>query len=57
MAKHAPPDGQLYLSRVAVDELDQAQAELDKHLPSGSDGKCLACRHRKSLVSQGNKPR
>src|SRR2546423_8909114 len=43
MAKHAVPDGQLYLSSVAVDELEHAQAELDKHLPSGSDGKCLCC--------------
>ena len=44
MARHAVPDGQLYLSTVAIDELDQAQAELDAHLPSGSDGKCLWCR-------------
>jgi hypothetical protein len=44
MAKHALPDGQLYLSSTAVDELEQAQAELDKHLPSGSDGRCLCCR-------------
>jgi hypothetical protein len=44
VAKHTQPDGQLYLSGVVVDELDQAQAELDEHLPSGSDGKCLCCR-------------
>jgi hypothetical protein len=44
MAKHAAPDGQLYLSSMALDELDQAQAELDEHLPAGSDGKCLCCR-------------
>jgi hypothetical protein len=44
MAKHAAPDGQLYLTAVAVDELHQAQAELDEHLPSGSDGRCLCCR-------------
>jgi hypothetical protein len=43
MARHALPDGQLYLSSVAVDELDQAQTELDEHLPSGSDGRCLRC--------------
>jgi hypothetical protein len=44
MARHAIPDGQLYLSNAATQELDQAQAELDKHLPSGSDGRCLCCR-------------
>jgi hypothetical protein len=44
MARHAAPDGQLYLSAAAVVELDQAQAELDEHLPSGCDGRCLRCR-------------
>jgi hypothetical protein len=44
MARHRVPDGRLYLSRAAVDELVQAQAELDAHLPSGSDGRCLRCR-------------
>ena len=44
MAKHRAADSQLYLSGVALDELDQAQAELDEHLPSGSDGRCLRCR-------------
>ncbi len=44
MGAHRAPDSQLYLSNVAVDELEQAQAELDAHLPSGSDGRCLACR-------------
>jgi len=43
MSKHSLPDGQLYLSSTAVDELDQAQAELDEHLPGGSDGRCLRC--------------
>lgn len=43
MARHAAPDGQLYLSATARDELDQAQAELDEHLPSGSDGRCMRC--------------
>ena len=43
MGRHQAPDGRLYLSGVAVDELDQAQVELDEHLPSGSDGRCLAC--------------
>jgi len=31
----------LYLGSPALDELDQAQVELDAHLPSGSDGRCL----------------
>jgi hypothetical protein len=44
MGRHALPDGQLYMGSAAVDELDQAQAELDKHLPAGSDGRCLCCR-------------
>jgi hypothetical protein len=44
MARHALPDGQVYLSRAAADELGQAQVDLDAHLPSGSDGRCLACR-------------
>jgi len=44
MAAHRAPDSQLYLSGAALDELDQAQAELDAHLPSGSDGRCLHCR-------------
>jgi hypothetical protein len=44
MARHQALVGRLYLSSVAVDELRQAQAELDKHLPSGSDGRCLYCR-------------
>jgi hypothetical protein len=43
MARHRAPDSQLYLSSAALDELDQAQAELDAHLPSGSDGRCLRC--------------
>jgi len=43
MARHAAPDSQLYLSTAAVDELAQVQAALDRHLPSGSDGKCLSC--------------
>jgi hypothetical protein len=43
MARHALPDGQLYLSSVAVDELERAQADLDAHLPSGSDGRCFCC--------------
>jgi hypothetical protein len=43
MASHAVPDGRPYLCSVAADEPEQVQAELDKHLPSGSDGKCLAC--------------
>lgn len=33
----------IYLSSSVLDELDQAQAELDGHLPSGSNGRCLAC--------------
>jgi hypothetical protein len=44
MARHQVPDGQLYLSHTALDELRTAQAELDAHLPSGSDGRCLHCR-------------
>jgi hypothetical protein len=60
MAKHAAPEGQLYLSGTALAELDQAQAELDEHLPSGSDGRCLRCgeeipcdtRERASLTFQ-----
>ena len=35
--------GQLYLGGPALAELAQAQAELDEHLPSGSDGRCLRC--------------
>src|SRR5437660_1049604 len=44
MAAHRASDSQLYLSVVPIVELDQAQAELDEHLPSGADGRCLACR-------------
>jgi hypothetical protein len=42
-----PADGpvsRLYLSHTALDALEQAQAELDAHLPTGSDGRCLTCR-------------
>ena len=38
------PASRLYLSRSAFDELDKAQAALDAHLPSGSNGRCLRCR-------------
>jgi hypothetical protein len=34
---------QPYLSSSALHELGQAQAELDEHLPSDSDGRCLRC--------------
>lgn len=46
MARHAAPEvsSQVYLSAAAVEELEHAQAELDEHLASGSDGRCLACR-------------
>lgn len=43
---------QLYLSRVALDELDQAQVELDEHLPAGGDGRCLACREEVPCVKR-----
>ncbi|OLB74026.1 MAG: hypothetical protein AUI14_24770 [Actinobacteria bacterium 13_2_20CM_2_71_6] len=33
-----------YLSRIALDSLDRAQAELERHLVSGLDGRCLGCR-------------
>jgi hypothetical protein len=46
MSRHRAPEagGRLYLSGAALDELDRAQVALDAHLPSGSDGRCLACR-------------
>jgi hypothetical protein len=42
--KHRAPDSQAYVSGTAVEKLDRAQQELDSHLPSGSDGRCLRCR-------------
>jgi len=35
MARHRAPESL---------DLAQAQAELDAHLPAGSDGRCLRCR-------------
>ncbi len=32
-----------YLSTAALDQLDQAQAELEQHLRTGPDGRCLGC--------------
>ena len=32
-----------YLSAVAVDELDQAQAELYEHLTADTGGRCCTC--------------
>ncbi len=34
----------VYLSAVAVDELDQAQAELQRHLTTDAGGRCCTCR-------------
>jgi len=34
----------VYLSRIAVDQLEQAQAELERHLVIGPDGRCRSCR-------------
>lgn len=33
-----------YLSQTALDHLKQAQAELERHLATGPDGRCQACR-------------
>jgi len=33
-----------YLGTAAREQLDQAQAELERHLVAGPDGRCLACR-------------
>jgi hypothetical protein len=33
-----------YLATAALDQLDQAQAELERHLVAGPDGRCLGCR-------------
>jgi hypothetical protein len=32
-----------YLSRSALEELAKAQAELERHLVTGSDGRCRGC--------------
>jgi hypothetical protein len=29
-----------YLTKIALDQLDQAQAEIDQHVASGVDGRC-----------------
>jgi hypothetical protein len=44
MGAHRAAESYVYLSSAAIDELDRAQAKLDEHLPSGSDGRCLRCR-------------
>jgi len=33
----------LYRSNSAADRLNQAQAELERHLVTGPDGRCLGC--------------
>lgn len=33
-----------YLGAVANEQLDQAQAEVDRHVVVGLDGRCIACR-------------
>jgi hypothetical protein len=33
-----------YLSRSALEQLARAQAELERHLVTGPDGRCLGCR-------------
>ncbi len=33
----------IYLSNAALDQLDHAQTELDHHIATGRDGRCLAC--------------
>jgi hypothetical protein len=32
-----------YLAAAAREQLDQAQAEIDRHVAAGLDGRCLAC--------------
>jgi hypothetical protein len=32
-----------YLANAVRDQLDQAQAELERHLVTGADGRCLGC--------------
>jgi hypothetical protein len=32
-----------YLAAAALDQLAQAQAELERHLVTGPDGRCLGC--------------
>ncbi len=34
-----------YLSRTALEYLDLAQRELNRHLATGSDGRCHTCHH------------
>jgi len=32
-----------YLTRAVRDQLDRAQADVDRHVTAGPDGRCLAC--------------
>lgn len=32
-----------YLARAVRDQLDRAQADVDHHIATGRDGRCLAC--------------
>ncbi|MFC7548004.1 hypothetical protein [Plantactinospora sp. GCM10030261] len=34
----------IYLTRAALDQVDGAQAELERHLVTGFDGRCATCR-------------
>lgn len=33
-----------YLGNIALEQLDRAQAEVDRHVAAGLDGRCLSCR-------------
>jgi hypothetical protein len=32
-----------YLARTVLDQLEHAQAEVDRHVAAGIDGRCLSC--------------
>jgi hypothetical protein len=41
-----------YLSGAALNQLQEAQAELEQHLVSGADGRCICCRELEPCASR-----
>jgi hypothetical protein len=41
-----------YLSRTALDRLEQAQVELERHLVTGPDGRCSGCQQTEPCAAR-----
>ena len=46
-----------YVAAAVCDQLNEAQAELDRHLVTGPDGRCLGCQQTEPCAERGRMAR